>query len=52
MATKLLDEFVLPVDSRKTVLEKIKKYLLAPRGFFHIVSLNPENIVVATRNRT
>lgn len=45
-------EFVLPVDSRKTVLEKIKKYLLAPRGFFHIVSLNPENIVVATRNRT
>lgn len=52
MASKLLDEFSLPTDSERTVLEKIKKYMLSPRGFFHIVSLNPENIVVATRNRT
>jgi N-acetylglucosaminyldiphosphoundecaprenol N-acetyl-beta-D-mannosaminyltransferase len=51
MATKLLGEFTLPTDTRKEVLEKIKKYLAAPRGFFHIVSLNPENIVVALQNR-
>lgn len=52
MAGKLFGEFTLPTDTRKEVLEKIKKYINNPRGFFDIVSLNPENIVVALRNRT
>lgn len=52
MALKLLGEFDIPTASKKEVLEKIKKYILHPRGFFHIVSLNPENIVVAMQNRT
>ncbi|QQG44251.1 MAG: WecB/TagA/CpsF family glycosyltransferase [Candidatus Roizmanbacteria bacterium] len=28
------------------ILEKIKKYISDPKGFFHIVSLNPENLVL------
>lgn len=52
MPSLLLGEFVLPLTTQKNVLEKIKKYLKKPRGFFHIVSLNPENIVVALQNRT
>ncbi len=47
----LLHEFTLPTDSKKQVLEKIKKYLLNPKGFFHIVSLNPENIILALQKR-
>ena len=34
-------------DSKKKVLEKILKYWNNPNEFFHIVSLNPENIVIA-----
>ena len=45
-------EFQLPTLTKKEVLEKIKKFINKPRGFFHIVSLNPENIVVALGNRT
>lgn len=48
----LFGEFTLPTHSRKNILEKIIKYIRKPRGFFHIVSLNPENIVVALQNRT
>ena len=33
--------------SRDEVLEKIKKYIASPTGFFHIVSLNVENILAA-----
>jgi N-acetylglucosaminyldiphosphoundecaprenol N-acetyl-beta-D-mannosaminyltransferase len=36
--------------SNKEILEKIKKYLLQPRDFFHIVSINPENLVIAQTN--
>jgi N-acetylglucosaminyldiphosphoundecaprenol N-acetyl-beta-D-mannosaminyltransferase len=36
--------------NKKEILEKIKKYLLNPSGFFHITSLNPENLVLATEN--
>lgn len=33
--------------SRNDILEEIKKYVRSPVGFFHIVSLNPENLVVS-----
>ncbi|MFA5137049.1 MAG: WecB/TagA/CpsF family glycosyltransferase [Patescibacteria group bacterium] len=52
MRMQLLDEFKVPTLSKKEVLEQIKKYIKSPRGFFHIVSLNPENIVIALQNRT
>ena len=41
----------IPKDTRKIILEKILKYIEKPNGFFHIVSLNPENLVVATENK-
>lgn len=37
-------------ESRTTILEKIKKYIQQPIGFFHIVSLNPENLVITQNN--
>jgi len=37
----------ITVQSKDTVLEKIKKYIDRPVGFFHIVSLNPENMIIA-----
>jgi len=42
----------VPIDTYSTdeVLEKIKKYINTPSGFFHIVSINPENVVVANHN--
>lgn len=46
---KLLGISLQP-DSEKSILEKIKKYIEAPRGFFHIVSVNPENIMEARTN--
>lgn len=52
MKPLLFGEFTLPKASKKEVLEKIKKYIGKPRGFFHIVSLNPENIVIALQSRT
>lgn len=33
------------------ILEKIQKYIRTPYSFFHIVSLNPENIMIATRDK-
>src|SRR3989338_3701485 len=33
--------------SKSIVLEQIKKYISNPSGICHIVSLNPENIVIA-----
>jgi len=38
-------------ETKETILEKIKKYIIQPSGFFHIVSLNPENLVVAQENK-
>jgi len=35
---------------RKNTLEKIKKYLKNHKKFCHIVSLNPENLVIAKKN--
>jgi len=40
-------EVTIDNDSKKKVLEKILKYWNNPNEFFHIVSLNPENIVIA-----
>ncbi len=36
--------------SKKQILEKTVKSLQQPDGFFHIVSINPENMVVAQKN--
>lgn len=33
--------------SNNQILEKIGKYIQSPDGFFHIVSLNPENLVIS-----
>lgn len=38
-------------ESKSSILEKILKYTVHPAGFFHIVSLNPENLVVATEDK-
>lgn len=37
-------------QSKSNILEKIKKYIDNPGGFFHIVSINPENLVVAQKD--
>jgi N-acetylglucosaminyldiphosphoundecaprenol N-acetyl-beta-D-mannosaminyltransferase len=49
MTTKFL-KIDIQNHSKKEVLEKIKKYIQKPDGFFHIVSLNPENVVIAQNN--
>ena len=38
--------FTIKADSVERVLEHIKKYIASPTEFFHIISLNPENIVL------
>ena len=38
-------------QSKEHILEKIKKYMRKPYAFFHIVSLNPENILLATKDQ-
>lgn len=37
-------------NSKQIILEKIKKYLYSSMLFCHIVSLNPENIVISQQN--
>ena len=39
-------------ETKSTILEKILLYIDKPVGFFHIVSLNPENLVVSTENES
>ncbi|MCS6956718.1 MAG: WecB/TagA/CpsF family glycosyltransferase [Patescibacteria group bacterium] len=46
---KIFDIEVVPL-SKKIILEKILKFIEKPKGFFHIVSLNPENLVIAQEN--
>lgn len=36
--------------TKKYTLEKIEKYTSDPKGFFQVVSLNPENFVLAQKN--
>lgn len=50
MKQKLLGIYI-EKESKKDILEKIEKYLKNPKGFFHIVSLNPENMVIAQKLR-
>ena len=38
------------IMSKKEILEKISLFIGKPSGFFHIVSLNPENLVISTKN--
>ncbi|MFA6016858.1 MAG: WecB/TagA/CpsF family glycosyltransferase [Patescibacteria group bacterium] len=42
----------LTKQSKSDVLEKILLYIDKPTGFFHIVSLNPENLVITTEDET
>lgn len=46
---KILGIMITP-ESKSSILEKILLYLNKPTGFFHIVSLNPENLVITTEN--
>ncbi len=41
----------IPKESKEEILEKIIKYVRQPAEFVHIVSLNPENLVVAQENQ-
>lgn len=41
----------IPQDDKKNILEKIIKFIEKPRSFLHIVSLNPENLVIAQENK-
>ena len=36
--------------SKDIILEQIKKYISQPADFFHIVSINPENVIIAYEN--
>ncbi len=44
--------FNIPLEnnSKKDIREKIIKYIKSPHGFFHIISLNPENLVIASHD--
>ncbi len=48
---KILNIMINP-ESKTSILEKILLYINKPTGFFHIVSLNPENLVVSTENES
>lgn len=42
----------IPLESKSNVLEKILLYINKPTGFYHIVSLNPENMIITTENES
>ncbi len=48
---KILGITIVP-KTKSSILEKILLYIDKSTGFFHIVSLNPENLVVATENES
>ncbi len=39
------------IESEKDILEKIKKYLQNPQNFYHVVSVNPENVIISQKVR-
>ena len=39
------------IESKSSVLEKILLYIGKPTGIFHIISLNPENMVITTEDQ-
>lgn len=47
---KSILEVRLVLRSRQDILEQIKKYIEKPSGFFHIVSINPENLISSQEN--
>ncbi len=47
--SKILGINIAP-QSKSSILEKILLYIRKPTGFYHIISLNPENLVVATED--
>lgn len=49
-STNLLNITIKPY-SKKEILEQIIFYIQHPRDFIHIVSVNPENIVIAQKNK-
>lgn len=50
MTKNTLLGITLTPQTRKEVLEKIEKYIHTPGDFFHIVSLNPENLLASLAN--
>ena len=52
MTKKRISLFQVPVDplTHEEVLEKIKIYVSGPHTYVHIVSVNPENVVIAQKN--
>jgi len=50
MIKRTLFGIKLPKDTKKDILEKIKKYIAKPIGICHIVSLNPEIVMIAQKN--
>jgi len=50
-SNKILGITITP-ESKTSILEKIILYIDKPTGFFHIVSLNPENLVITTENKS
>ncbi len=50
MKKQLLLGIELQNQTKETILENIKKYISSPTGFFHIVSLNPEIMVLLQNN--
>ncbi|MBI2641427.1 WecB/TagA/CpsF family glycosyltransferase [Candidatus Roizmanbacteria bacterium] len=52
MSSRTLLELEIPVQNKQEILEQIEKYIKRPSGFFHIVSLNPENIILSREDKT
>jgi len=50
MKTNAILGITINPESKKTILEKILLYIDKPSRFFHIISLNTENMVVTTEN--
>lgn len=48
-ANKIL-RITITSESKSSILEKILLYIGKPTGIFHIVSLNPENLIIATED--
>lgn len=50
MVRKTLLGITVPTETSTIILEEIKKYISLKKKFCHVVSLNPENLVVAQKN--
>ena len=52
MKSKTMFGINIEKQTKITVLEKIVKCIKHKHGFLHIISLNPENMVIAQKNKT